>query len=36
MGLAISRRVVGDLELRHLALSDLEYEGVQSGPALGD
>ena len=39
MGLAISRRVVGDLELRHLALSDLEFytPNVQSStPALGD
>jgi len=37
MGLAISRRVVGELELRHLTLSDLEYtpNDQSSAPALG-
>ena len=38
MGLAISRRVVGELELQHLTLSDLEYtpNDQSSAPALGD
>ena len=38
MGLAISRRIIGDLDLRHLALSDLEYtpNDQSSAPALGN